>query len=80
MARTFNVVGVLAILVTTPLGDATAQSSGSSGTNYAPWGFDLRGMDLSAKPGDAFYRYATEAGTIVQPSRPIRAATASTGS
>src|SRR4051812_12499812 len=57
MASLFSKIAafVFALLLTSNL--ATAQNSTSPTTDYSPWGFDLRGMDRTTKPGDGFYRY-----------------------
>src|SRR5262245_63606385 len=43
---------------TTDTSNATDTSPNSQKASIAPWGFDLTGMDDTAKPGESFYAYA----------------------
>src|SRR5262245_17258120 len=52
MAATFAIVCGLAH-------PASAQPTGTP--TFAPWGFDLSGVDPKAKPGDSFFDYANGA-------------------
>src|SRR5262245_15082069 len=68
------VVGAM-ILMVAPQAIGRAEQSAQVPTvvgEYGPWGFDLTGIDPSAKPGDDFFRFANGAWhdrTIIAPDR-----------
>src|SRR5919198_4639764 len=64
MGKISSAVAAVVILIAAPQAIGRAEQSTrvpAVAGEYAPWGFDLTGMDRSAKPGDDFFRYANGA-------------------
>src|SRR5581483_5634224 len=54
-------LSVVALAAGLALAAASAQAQEPPPLKYGAWGFDLAGMDRSARPGDDFFRYANGA-------------------